>query len=160
MYSPDTTDVLLPKGSKFICNFETLATGETAINARCNEIILPNGKKIRIDDMPVYDQMGRVGIVGVLDNRLWEKYGQAFITSGLGAAGMFLASKTPTTSDSKNLFNYTALNAIDVSNNILKNTINLAPIVTVSSGTRILIRLTKVINFMEEDESEENNIKD
>lgn len=107
-------------------------------------------------DAPVYDAMGRPGIVGDLDNRMWEKYGQTFILSAFSGLALTLSSKTPTTDDTNNFTNYTALNMLDLSSQMLKETINLAPVVTVPSSTRILVRLPTTINFNTQAPAQDN----
>ena len=147
VFSFDSKRILIPKGSKFICTFEPLeAYGETALISECKRVYFPNGKSMLITSSILSDTMGRAGIIGELDNRMWEKYGQTFSLSVLSGLAMMGADKLPTTGVTS-LAQYTALNVLDLSTKFLEKTIDLAPVVTIPSGTRVILKLQVDVNL-------------
>ncbi len=151
VFSFDSKRILIPKGSKFICTFEPLeAYGETALISECKRVYFPNGKSMLITSSILSDTMGRAGIIGELDNRMWEKYGQTFSLSVLSGLAMMGADKLPTTGVTS-LAQYTALNVLDLSTKFLEKTIDLAPVVTIPSGTRVILKLQVDVNLQPTD---------
>ncbi len=147
VFSFDSKGVLIPKGSKFVCTFEPLqAYGETALISECKRVYFPNGKSMLITSSILSDTMGRAGIIGELDNRMWEKYGQTFSLSVLSGLAMMGADNLPT-SGVTSLAQYTALNVLDLSTKFLEKTIDLAPVVTIPSGTRVILKLQVDVNL-------------
>lgn len=152
VFSADSQKILVPKGTKFLCNFTPLsAYGESSLASECDRIYFPNGKSSMIAKAQVYDAMGRPGMVGTLDNRMFEKYGQTVVLSLLGGAAMLGANKTPSSSVNS-LAQYTGLNILDLSTKILDKFIDLSPIVTIPSGTRIILKLSADMNLQNKDE--------
>ncbi len=147
VFSFDSKEILIPKGSKFICTFEPLtAYGETALVSECKRVYFPNGKSMMISSSVLSDTMGRSGIIGDLDNRMWEKYGQTFVLSILSGLAMYGADSIQTNAVA-GMAQYTALNIIDLSSKFLERTIDLAPVVTIPSGTRVILKLQVDINL-------------
>lgn len=152
VFSPDSQKILIPKGTKFLCNFTPLSSyGESSLSSECDRIYFPNGKSSIIAKAQVYDAMGRPGIVGTLDNRMFEKYGQTLMLSLLGGAAILGTNKTPNSSVNS-LAQYTGLNILDLSTKILDKFIDLSPIVTIPSGTRIILKLSADMNLQNKDE--------
>ncbi len=147
VFSFDSNAILIPRGSKFICNFEPLnAYGESALIAECKRVYFPNGKSMLITSSILNDTMGRAGIVGELDNRMWEKYGQTFSLSLLSGLAIMGSDKLPT-SGTASLAQYTALNVLDLSTKFLEKTIDLAPVITIPSGSRLILKLAVDVNL-------------
>ncbi len=147
VYSLDAQVVLIPKGTKFICNFEPLTRyGETALVSECTRAILPSGASVFISGGTVSDQMHRAGISGEVDNRTWEKYGQTFTMAILGGVAMLGASKIPS-DDVGSLAQYTALNIVNMATEVLDKQVDLAPVVIIPSATRIILKPKVDINF-------------
>lgn len=147
VFSYNSKQVLIPKGSKFICSYEPLqAYGETALLSECKRVYFPNGKSMLVSSALLSDVMGRAGIIGDLDNRMWEKYGQTLTLSVLSGGAMLGADKIPN-KDVGSLAQYTALNVVDLSTKFLEKTIDLAPVVTIPSGSRVILKLAVDINL-------------
>ena len=69
--------ILLPKGSRLICEYEApKKIGETRIAISCSRV-LSAGHRAEIHQIaaPVRDAQGRAGITGEVDNRFWNRYG-------------------------------------------------------------------------------------
>jgi type IV secretion system protein VirB10 len=130
---------LLPKGSRIICQYESLAkVGDSRLNVKCGRALRPDGASILLTDAQGADQMARTGFVGDVDLRMWERYGSAFIVSALSA----LAASSQNVSDNNtvnNAGNALSQNLGQVTAKVLEQSVDLAPIVTVPAGSRIQI---------------------
>jgi type IV secretion system protein VirB10 len=140
VYGSDGKVELLPKGTRLICQYKSLAdVGDSRLEAGCSRAILPNGASLLLTGAAIADQSGRTGLVGTLDRRIWERYGDAFIVSiisSLSALGGTGASEgTPLNTAANNL----STNLGEVTAKILDETIGLEPIMTIPAGTRIQI---------------------
>ncbi len=140
VYGSDGKVELLPKGTRLICQYKSLTdVGDSRLEAGCSRAILPNGASVLLTGAAIADQSGRTGLVGTLDRRIWERFGDAFIVSiisSLSALGGTGASEgTPLNTAANNL----STNLGEVTAKILDETIGLEPIMTISAGTRIQI---------------------
>ncbi|UWI82964.1 TraB/TrbI/VirB10 family type IV secretion system protein [Wolbachia endosymbiont of Howardula sp.] len=90
VYSETGNEILIPKGSKLIGSYScVLNTDRPLININWNRIILPQGIDITISS-PSTDLLGRVGISGVVENKL-SKLSSMILASI--ATGSILAEK-------------------------------------------------------------------
>ncbi len=139
IYGADGRIPLLPKGTRIVCHYESLAkVGDTRLPSTCDRAIRPDGASILLTDAQAADQVARTGLIGNVDNRLWERYGGAFIISAVSA----LASLGSGVSDSPQVEAGAAAlsqNLGQVTAQVLEQTVDLAPIVTVPAGSRIQI---------------------
>ena len=130
---------LLPKGSRIICHYESLAkVGDSRLNVKCSRALRPDGASVLLTDAQGADQMARTGLVGDVDLRMWERYGSAFIVSALSA----LAASSQNVSENQtvnNAGNALSQNLGQVTAKVLEQSVDLAPIVTVPAGSRIQI---------------------
>ncbi len=137
-------NVLIPKGSRLICDYKSPElVGSTRLAINCKRILLA-GHRAEIYQLfsTAGDVQGRSGITGDVDNRFWEKYGTAFILSGISSAVRIASSmgnSEVATSGSEELSEKFG----EITASVLEQTINLAPIITVPQGTRIQIRPRK-----------------
>lgn len=139
IYGADGRIALLPKGTRIICEYESLAkVGDTRLRSSCKRALRPDGASILLTDAQAADQVARTGLIGDVDNRLWERYGGAFIISAVSA----LASLGSTVSDNRQLQGggfALSQNLGQVTAQVLEQTVDLAPVVTVAAGSRIQI---------------------
>jgi type IV secretion system protein VirB10 len=78
IYGADGRLALLPKGTRIICSYQSLAkVGDTRLNVGCSRAIRPDGASVMLTDAQGADQMARTGLVGDVDIRMWERYGSA-----------------------------------------------------------------------------------
>lgn len=139
VYGADGRIPLLPKGTRIVCHYESLAKqGDSRLAGNCDRAIRPDGASISLSDSAAADQVARTGLIGEVDNRNWERYGTAIVVSVISA----VAAAGSAVSDNP----YTDAGATALSQNLgqvtataLQNTIDLAPIVTVPAGSRIQI---------------------
>lgn len=157
VYGSDGRKILFPAGTRFVGVYQSLAKqGDTRLNVIWERILRPDGASI-IVEFEGADQMGRTGLVGQVDNRLWEKYGTAILVSALSAATAFAVPSGGTDSTSQNF----ATAQADLSQNLaqitaatIQQNINLAPVMTVAAGSRIEIIPTSDVWFREPTKTE------
>ncbi|GAB6053080.1 hypothetical protein JCM17960_35040 [Magnetospira thiophila] len=142
-------NVLIPKGSRLICDYESpKQVGSTRLSLTCKRVLMA-GHRAEILELaaPVGDQQGRAGITGEVDNRFWEKYGTAILISAISATvrlASALADKGDATSSVGAVTGEGAQELSEkfgeITASVLEQTVNLVPIVTIAQGTRVQIR--------------------
>lgn len=139
VYSPNGKHILLPAYTKIICHYTPLeAVGQSRLAVNCSRLIRPDGLSIALKDSPAADQAGRMGLIGDLDQRLWERYGAAFIIAGISAlsqAGANVA-KNQTLNASANQLSQ---NIGQITADVMEQTLDLAPILSIPAGAHIHI---------------------
>ena len=145
-------NILIPKGSRLICGYDSPGRqGETRIAFSCTRILMA-GHRAEILQLSaaVGDVQGRGGVTGEVDNRFWERYGTAFILAGISAsvryASVLLTPPNPDGSQSATAA-VTEAGSTELSQklgeitaSILEQTVNLKPIITIAQGTRVQVR--------------------
>lgn len=153
--------VLVPKGSRLICDYRSPSRqGDTRIAFTCTRILL-GGHRAEILQLGAAagDVQGRGGVAGDVDNRFWERYGTAFLLTGISTSVRFATAVASTRSQNKAAQNNTQTSALaeaadtgaeelsqkfgEISASVLEQTVNLTPIITIAQGTRVQIRPAK-----------------
>lgn len=144
--SPNGKFILLPVYTKIICGYKELAqTGETRLPVACTRAIRPDGASILLTNAIASDQMGRTGFIGDVDNRTFERYGGAFIVSGISALAQTGINQNQGcitqrwVSGANNAATTLANNLGQVTSEVIKQNIDLRPIITIPAGSRIQI---------------------
>lgn len=137
-------NILIPKGSRLVCGFRSPRQGESRLGVRCARVLL-GGHRAEIYQAGAagYDAQGRLGVAGEVDNRFWERYGTAFVLAGISAA--VRASSAAVDSGDEADIAETGAEELgerfgEITAAVLERTVNLAPIVTLSQGTRVTVR--------------------
>lgn len=157
VYGYHGRSALVPKGSRLICNYQSPSRqGDTRIAFTCSRILLGEHRaEILQLSATAGDVQGRSGVPGEVDNRFWERYGTAFLLTGVSAAVRFataLSSSSLSSSDSQDSsLGQVADNGSEelsqklgeITASVLEQTVNIAPIVTIAQGTRVQIRPAK-----------------
>lgn len=139
IFSPNGRFILLPAYTRVICGYEGLEqTGDTRLPLVCTRAIRPDGVSLLLTDSIASDQMGRTGLIGKVDNRTFERYGAAFIISGISALGQnsVQPNQSPWVQNSVNTFSN---NLSQVTLEAIKKNVDLRPIISIAAGTRIQI---------------------
>ena len=138
---------VLPKGSRLICRYESVdKVGQTRVAFECGRVLLAESRaEVYQLKAKVGDSQGYAGLSGEVNDRFWEKYGSAFLTVGIGSAveAAVLGAKEIDQSDSNiigNGMSGVSENFGKISASLLEDTVNLAPIIRISQGTRVQIR--------------------
>ncbi|NMM46494.1 TrbI/VirB10 family protein [Rhodospirillaceae bacterium KN72] len=142
-------NILIPKGSRLICRFKGPdEIGKTRIALNCFRILIAGHRAELFEiNSRIGDVQGHGGITGEVDTRFWEKYGTAFILTGISGAVRLASAATATADDGNAISSIADAGGQELSQklgeitaSILEQTVDLKPIVTVSQGTRVTIR--------------------
>lgn len=144
-------NILIPKGSRLICDYDSpKKQGTTRIALECGRILMGETRAELFQlKATVGNQQGHAGVTGSVDNRWWEKYGSAILLSTISSTVQGAASlaTNPSGGDSDN--NATAAQESaaqlserfgEISASVLEQTVNLAPVIRIVQGTRVQIR--------------------
>lgn len=139
VYSANGKFVVLPAYSKIICAYESLEKqGQTRLALKCRRIIRPDGVSITLIDAQAADQMGRNGLVGKIDYRLWQRYGGAFLVAGISAIAQAGSGMTRSRAVDQGATNLSQ-NLGQVTSQFLEEAIDIKPVITIAAGSRIQI---------------------
>lgn len=144
--SPGGKKILIPAYSKILCTYEGLErVGDKRLAAHCTRILRPDGVSVPLKSASAGDQSGRTGLIGAVDNRTWERYGAAFLVSGISAlSASAIPAANPIVAQGANAF---AQNLSQVTAKVLEQNIDLTPVITIPQGSRIQIRPQNDIVF-------------
>ena len=159
VYAEAGKDVLIPKGSRLIGTYNTgIFRGQKRILIVWTRVITPNGTDIMIGS-PGIDALGRAGVEGKVDNKYMESFSAAILTSIISvgvavAADASIGDTSTTTSNTDGSSTSTgsagagaansAVGALGgVGNEIVRNTLDLRPTITIDQGTRINVFVNK-----------------
>lgn len=163
VFGVDGRKILLPKGTRMVCNYSPLEeVGQTRVGIECNRILRPDGASITLSNAYVADAMGSTGAVGKVDNRNKEKYGHALAMSGLSGLNsytsfMLALSDNPSHIAMAPVLQETGKNLSDVTAKILDKTLNLPPIIKVAKGSRVTLMPQTDIYLIDPDDTTNNN---
>lgn len=137
--SPNRKYVLLPAYTKLICRYESLEkVGHSRLNVTCDRALRPDGVSITLTQANAADQMGRSGLIGDVDNRVWQRYGAAFIMASLSALSQ-AGSNASSSFILGNSANALSQNLGQVTAKVLDQYLDLAPVIAIAAGSRIQI---------------------
>lgn len=164
VYGADGRFILLPGGSRAIGTYGSLSRqGDTRLAAQWVRIVRPDGVGIAIDD-PAADVMGRMGLIGDVDNRYWDRFGVPLLVSIIeslatwGTSDETIISTNNTTgtvatstslSPEQQGFQQFNQNIADILKDLVQQGLRLEPIITVPGGTRFIIMPTRDLVFRE-----------
>jgi len=144
-------NILIPKGSRMICDYTSpQKQGSTRLALECRRILIGETRAEIFElQASVGNQQGHAGITGEVDNRWWEKYGSAILLSTISATVQAAASLSSNQAGSDGSVNATAAQEAaanlserfgEISASVLERTIDLAPVIRIMQGTRVQIR--------------------
>lgn len=141
------TNILIPKGSKLEGVYEKLDDKHARrIQITWFKITRPDGIIIKIDGESA-DAAGASGITGYLDQRLKDRYGGAILLSSINA----LAQMSIKQNDIRQLAALESFGreAANITAQIIRENINILPIIMIPQGQRINVRPYQNIYFPE-----------
>ena len=169
VYGEAGKEVLIPKGSRLYGSYSSaVKRGQGRVNISWSRLIRPDGISLNIA-LTAADQFGRAGIPGETDNRYSSLVANSLLTSVLAVAGTAAAqeimggnSQTSTTINAAQGTTTTYGNAgnqalydvtktvIDIVTGIIKNTIDLNPVIRIPQGARMTVIVNDdiVVPFM------------
>ena len=155
VYGYGTRNVLIPTGSRLVCSYESPDNiNATRIGLTCKRILLAGdrrGRRVEITELEalVGNQQGHAGVSGKVHNYFFKKYGTAFLLTAISAsvrASAALVKDDKEKSTSKALSSGSeevSTRFGEITASILEKTVNIAPVITISQGQRVQIRLRK-----------------
>lgn len=158
VYAESGNRVLIPKGSRVIGTYvSTITGGQTRVQVTWNRLVRPDGIDIAVNSIGT-DNLGRSGIIGKVDNKLWSQIGSALLVSYIipnvmnkisGSADKAVSQTTTTvngvstTTSTGNSGTISSTSATDQFAEIAQNAINSAyptkPTITINQGSMISI---------------------
>lgn len=142
-------NLLIPKGSRLVCDYESPdEIGASRLAVSCGRVLLAEHRAEIIElASAAGDVQGRAGLTGEVDNRFGERYGTAFLLTGIATAVRFANTLTQSGDDASLSAQSTEEASAELSNrlgeitaHVLEQTLDLKPIITVPQGTRVNIR--------------------
>lgn len=164
VYGEAGNQVLIPRGSRLYGSYSSqIARGQGRVNISWTRLIRPDGVDLGIS-FNASDQFGRSGIPGEVDNKYGSVIAGSLLTSVLAvgtaaAANKLLGSNSSvstTTSNGSTTTTGSAANqaiadvsktVIDTVGQIVNNTINTTPVITVPQGTKITVVVNADMNL-------------
>ncbi|MGH0004746.1 TrbI/VirB10 family protein [Pseudovibrio ascidiaceicola] len=147
VYGYHGANLLVPKGSRMICRYESAKkVGQTRIGFQCERVLMAESRaEIYQLKAKVGDAQGYGGMSGHVDNRWWEKYGTAVTTVAIGAgveSAVTMASAYGLEGSDTIASALTGIseNFGELSAKFMEDTVNLRPVIRISQGTRVQIR--------------------
>jgi len=140
----DNTTVLLPKDTPVMGNYQPLSVGQGRMMAIAAHAYRSDGLTVPLGGAPMTDELGRVGMNGYVDNRLWERIGNAILTDAAMAA--ISLPQTALRSQSNGI-QFNASDTQGVVNQVLSSTANLPPIFHKNQGEEIMILITAPVHL-------------
>lgn len=159
--------VLIPKGSRLIGNYNAdVVRGQGRLFIIWNRLIRPDGVDIELGS-PAADEMGHAGLRGYIDNRYFEIFSGALLTSaftvGMAAVAQSLTGAEATTSTQNTDGSQTqngdptsaaiqqaVTNMGTTAQSVLQGLIDLRPMITVDQGTPMNIFVNRDLEFPDE----------
>ncbi len=167
VFAESGRDILIPKGSRIIGNYNAdVVRGQARLFIIWSRLIRPDGVDIDLSS-PATDEMGRAGLVGYIDNRYFEIFSGALLTSaftiGLAATAQGVTGAEATTSTQNTDGSQTqngdptsaaiqqaVTNMGTTAQNVLQGLIDMRPMITLDQGTPFNIFVNKDLEFPDE----------
>jgi len=162
-YAESGRSILIPKGSRIVGTYNSsVKRGQARVFIIWTRVIRPDGVDVAINS-PGVDALGRAGMTGDVDNKYFEAFSTAIMTSSLDVAvaavgdALFGSQQQTTTTTgggttASSSTSATAMqNAIQnlgtVGQSIVNSTVNLQPTIHIDQGEMINIFVNKDIVF-------------
>jgi type IV secretory pathway VirB10-like protein len=141
IYSSMGTAKLIPKGSKALGDYlNNSRLGVNRFDLKWKRFITPQGINIILDSAKSADIKGNSGVVGVLDNRYWERYGLPLTLSTLSNAILLeLSSGNDSNRSSQIILDNSRQDISYIMKNVIDEQIKIKPIIRVKEASRVFI---------------------
>ena len=143
-FGVDGTVVLLERGTKLVGETRgQVQQGSARLFVLWTEARTPAGVIVPLDS-PGADELGRAGLSGTVERHFWQRFGAALFISTIDA-GVQAAVQSSNRGTGTLIYNPSATQ--DVTTEVLKNTLSIAPTVRKDNGDRIQILVARDIDF-------------
>lgn len=141
IYSSMGIAKLIPKGSKALGDYKNNSQlGVNRFDLKWNRFITPQGIHIILDSAKSADIKGNSGVVGVLDNKYWERYGLPLTLSTLSNAILLeLSSGNDSNRSSQIILDNSRQDLSYIMKNIIDEQVKIRPIIRVKEASRVFI---------------------
>jgi type IV secretion system protein VirB10 len=144
IFGADGKVVLLERGSKLVGETRgQVAQGMSRLFILWSEARTPTGVVVQLDS-PGTDELGRAGVTGNVNNHFWARFGAALLVTVIDGALTGVAQHQQTSGSTVILNPQGGQQVID---DILRNTINIPPTITVNQGSRIQVIVARDVDF-------------
>jgi type IV secretion system protein VirB10 len=138
-FGVDGKVVLLERGTKLV----GVQQGVARVFVLWTQARTPTGVIVPLDS-PGTDELGRSGLAGTVDRHFWERFGAALLISTIDG-GVQAAVQSSNRGNSTIVYNPSATQ--DVTTEVLKSTLAIAPTVRKDNGDRIQVLVARDIDF-------------
>jgi type IV secretion system protein VirB10 len=143
-FSADGTVVLLERGTKLIGETRgEVAQGASRIFVLWTEARTPTGVVVPVAS-PGTDELGRSGLPGAVNRHFWDRFGAAILVSVIDGA---VQSAAANQSRERGAIIVNPNGTREVTTEILRDTMRIAPTVTKHQGDRIQILVARDLDF-------------
>ena len=144
IFGADGKVVLLERGSKLVGETRgQVAQGMSRLFILWSEVRTPTGVVVQLDS-PGTDELGRAGVTGNVNNHFWARFGAALLVTVIDGALQGVAQRQESSGSTVVLNPQGGQQVID---DILRNTINIPPTITVNQGSRIQVIVARDVDF-------------
>jgi len=144
IFGADGKVVLLERGSKLVGETRgQVAQGMSRLFILWSEARTPTGVVVQLDS-PGTDELGRAGVTGNVNNHFWARFGAALLVTVIDGALQGVAQHQESSGSTVVLNPQGGQQVID---DILRNTINIPPTITVNQGSRIQVIVARDVDF-------------
>ncbi|HWW22073.1 MAG TPA: type IV secretion system protein VirB10 [Steroidobacteraceae bacterium] len=143
-FGADGRVVLLERGTKLVGETRgQLQQGAARVFVLWTEARTPAGVRVPLDS-PGSDELGRSGLPGQVDRHFWERFGAAILISTLDGG---VQAAVQSASRGSGTVIYSPSGPQDVTSEVLKGTLGIAPTVIKHNGDRIQILVARDVDF-------------
>jgi type IV secretion system protein VirB10 len=157
VYSFDGRRVLIPTGTRLIGEYQSEVTrGQQRIFVVWTRLIRDDGVSVRLNSIGA-DSLGRAGITGFVDERFRERFGSAILLSVVGAGASYLTGfgsdqafgdQNDDAQRGEELARQTIAETMsDIANDVLADSLNIPPTISVPQGERIFVYVRQDLDF-------------
>jgi type IV secretion system protein VirB10 len=143
-FGVDGKVVLLERGTKLVGETRgQVQQGSARLFVLWTEARTPAGVIVPLDS-PGADELGRAGLSGTVERHFWQRFGAALLITTIDA-GVQAAVQSSNRGSGTVIYNPSATQ--DVTTEVLKNTLSIAPTVRKDNGDRIQILVARDVDF-------------
>ncbi len=148
VYGGHGRKILMPAGTQAVGRYQPVTkVGSERLMILWQRFITPAGVNIHTTDAEMTDQMGRSGITGEVDNRYFDRYGLALLTTVVGSMSAY-AIPTKNNAQAVIVENF-GREQQTFAKKILDEHMEIRPKIIIPAGSRILITASRDIWFPE-----------
>jgi type IV secretion system protein VirB10 len=144
IFGADGKVVLLERGSKLVGETRgQVAQGMSRLFILWSQVRTPTGVVVQLDS-PGTDELGRAGVTGNVNSHFWARFGAALLVSVIDGVIQGVVTREEGSGSTLVL---NPQGGQQVTDDILRNTINIPPTITVNQGSRVQVIVARDVDF-------------